>query len=311
MVKLSDNAKYMIIEGDEYLTSSIDKRPKFHIYKPDIALLSGIAWDHINVFPTYDNYVEQFKIFIDLITDKGTIVYCAEDKEVCKVIGATQKNIKKIPYSLPQYITEQGITYLINNGKKIPLQVFGKHNLLNINGAKYICNELGVSDKQFYESISSFKGASKRLELIAKNNNTAIFKDFAHSPSKLKASTKAVKEQFPARKLVACMELHTFSSLNKNFLKHYKNSMDEADIPVVYFNPHAIKLKKLSAITNNQVKDAFQTKNLKVFTDSSKMVDELLKINWDNKNLLMMSSGNFNGINLVKLTDKIIGQMSD
>ena len=310
MVKLSDNTKYMIIEGDEYLTSSIDKRPKFHIYKPNIALLSGIAWDHINVFPTYNNYVEQFKIFVDLITDKGTIVYCAEDKEVCNVIESTQKNIKKIPYSLPQYITEQGITYLINNRKKIQLQVFGKHNLLNINGARYICNELGISDKQFYESISSFKGASKRLELIGKNNNTAIFNDFAHSPSKLEASIKAVKEQFPDRKLVACMELHTFSSLNKKFLKHYKNSMNKADMPVVYFNPHAIKLKKLPAITNNQVKDAFQTKNLKVFTNSSKMIDELLKINWKNKNLLLMSSGNFNGINLEKLADKIIRQLS-
>ncbi|MCD4665449.1 MAG: peptidoglycan synthetase [Bacteroidales bacterium] len=305
MVKLSDNAPYMILEGDEYLTSPIDRRPKFHVYKPDIALISGIAWDHINVFPTFDNYVEQFKIFAGLITRDGSLIYCEEDENVNKIGKAARQDIKSKPYSLPEYVIENSITKLIFNGNKIPLMVFGEHNLMNINGARLVCNELGISDDKFYEAIKDFTGASKRLETVAKNKQTIVFKDFAHSPSKLSATTKAVKQQYKDRELVACIELHTYSSLNKEFLGHYKGCMDYADIAKVYFNPHTIELKKLPPLSVEQVKRAFENQDIEVYTDSSLLLNDLLNINWKNKNLLMMSSGNFDGIDIEELGKKV------
>jgi len=305
MVKLSDDSKYMVLEGDEYLTSPIDRRPKFHVYKPDLALISGIAWDHINVFPTFINYVDQFKIFADLITENGTLIYFEEDMEVKKISTSTRKDIETIPYSIPEYIINNGITEIFYNDTKVPLKVFGEHNLMNINGARLVCKKLGITDKDFYHAIKSFAGASKRLETIAQNEHTSVFKDFAHSPSKLFATTKAVKSQYKNRKLIACIELHTYSSLNKEFLKQYKNCMDFADTPIVYFNPHTIKLKKLPAITEEQVKAVFENPNIKVYTDSTLLLKDLLKTNWGNKNLLMMSSGNFDGINIEDLGKKI------
>lgn len=217
MVKLTKEAKIAVIEGDEYLSSPIDRRPKFHLYKPSIAIISGIAWDHINVFPTFDNYVEQFRIFVDLIEPNGSLIYCELDAEVKKVGDKARADIKKFPYAIPAYTIENGTTYLTVSSKKIPLQVFGEHNLMNLNAARLCCNQVGITDAQFYEAIQSFSGAAKRLELIKKNTVTAVYKDFAHSPSKLKATTQAVKKQFPDRDLIACMELHTFSSLNENF----------------------------------------------------------------------------------------------
>ena len=308
MVKLTTEAKYMILEGDEYLTSPIDKRPKFHVYQPNIALLSGIAWDHINVFPTFENYTEQFKIFANMISDGGTLVYCNEDEDVNKVADATKNTIKKIPYGLPAFEIIDGITYLILKEKNIPLQIFGRHNLMNMNGARLICNSIDVNDEQFYEAIQSFKGASKRLELVEKNAVCTVYKDFAHSPSKLKATIKAVKEQYPNRTLVACMELHTFSSLSSEFLSHYKDAMRDADVPIVYFNPHAIKLKRLPDISEKQVLEGFCDNRLKVFTDSEKMQKELLDLQWKNKNLLLMSSGNFDGIRFDDFSEKILSK---
>ncbi|MCD4790585.1 MAG: peptidoglycan synthetase, partial [Bacteroidales bacterium] len=295
MVKISDEAPFMIFEGDEYLTSPLDKRPKFHVYKPDIALISGIAWDHINVFPTFDNYVEQFKIFADLITPNGTLIYCNADKNVNTIGLSARDDIIKMPYSIPEYVIEDGITKLIFKGQKIALKVFGEHNLLNINGARLVCNQLSIDDEAFYSAIVSFTGASKRLELVAANEHTTVFKDFAHSPSKLLATAKAVKNQFKNRQLVACIELHTYSSLNKKFLSHYKGCMDNVDIPKVYFNPHTIQLKKLPPVSEDQVKESFGNSNLEVYTDSSELMNDLLKIDWQGKNLLMMSSGNFDG----------------
>jgi len=314
MVKLSEEANYMVIEGDEYLTSPIDRRPKFHVYKPDIALISGIAWDHKNVFPTFDNYVEQFRIFANLISPGGTLIYCADDPEVKLVAEDCRNNIKKIPYLLPDYTVKDGITSInyklrITNYEQpstIPLQIFGRHNLLNLNGARLVCNELGITDEMFFQAISSFKGASKRLELIAKNKSTAIFKDFAHSPSKLKATTRAVKEQFTDKTLVACIELHTFSSLSSDFLPQYDGAMNDADVAIVYFSPHALALKKLPPLTVEQVKQAFNRKDLQIFTDSSALKNYLLALDWTNKNLLMMSSGNFDGLDLAELSRKII-----
>jgi UDP-N-acetylmuramate: L-alanyl-gamma-D-glutamyl-meso-diaminopimelate ligase len=306
MVKLSKEAKIAIIEGDEYLSSPIDRRPKFHLYKPDVAILSGIAWDHINVFPTFENYVEQFKIFIDLIEPNGSLIYCELDNEVKKVSVTARPDIKKLPYSIPENTIENGTSFLKVLDKKIPLMVFGDHNLMNINGARLVCNQIGVNDEEFYSAIMSFKGAAKRLELVNKNEVTAVYKDFAHSPSKLKATTQAVKKQFPDRKLIACMELHTFSSLNENFLKEYEGSMSLADEAIVYFNPHTIAHKKLKPITEEQVKKAFGGNNIKICTDSKELLNDLLNKDFKNKNLLMMSSGNFDGIDLQAVADKVL-----
>lgn len=305
MVKLTNEAPIAIFEGDEYLSSPIDRRPKFHLYHPHIALLTGIAWDHINVFPTFKNYIEQFEIFANLIKENGSLAYFEGDDLLIKIAEKTT-NIKKLPYSTPAHTVENGQTCLTTNSKNIPLEVFGEHNLQNISGAKHICNELNISDDDFYAAISTFKGASKRLQLLNKNNDTNVFLDFAHSPSKLKATTKAVKNQFPERELVACMELHTFSSLKEEFLPEYKGAMHTADRAFVYFNPHTIEHKKLKQITKEQVQSAFGGDNITVFTDSKELLNELFKINWAKKNLLLMSSGNFSGIDFQELSKNIV-----
>ncbi len=306
MVRLSENAKIMIVEGDEYLTSPIDRRPKFHLYRPDIALISGIAWDHINVFPTFDIYVDQFQQFVDLITPNGKLVYCADDAHV-KYIGThTRSDIESIPYDMPDFVIENGITKLLVENDKIVLQIFGNHNLLNLTGARKICNLLGVNDAVFYKAIASFKGASKRLELVKKNEKTAVYKDFAHAPSKLKATISAMKEQFSSRSLVACMELHTFSSLTDAFLSQYTGTIDAADEPIVYFNPSAIEHKKLPPLYPEKVRMAFGNERIKVYTDSKQLVSDLISQYWDNKNLLLMSSGNFDGIDFKELADAIV-----
>ena len=297
MVQLSD-ADYIVIEGDEYLSSPIDRRPKFHWYAPHIALISGIAWDHINVFPTFENYVEQFKIFTDKIEPNGSLIYFENDTAINAIIPQIRTDIKAIAYSIPKFEVENGITYIIHDSEKIPLKIFGNHNLQNMLGAKLMLNQIGVEDDDFYRAIRSFKGASKRLELIAENKTSNAYKDFAHSPSKLKATVSAVKQQFPNRKLVACMELHTFSSLKKDFLPQYKNCMDEADIAFVYFSSEVVKHKKLEPISAQIVADAFASPNVVVFTDSTDLVNQLKEMNWENSNLLLMSSGNFHGIDL-------------
>ncbi|MCK9219498.1 MAG: Mur ligase family protein [Bacteroidales bacterium] len=307
MVKLSETAPVMIIEGDEYLTSPIDLRPKFHLYHPDIALLSGIAWDHINVFPTFENYLDQFRIFINKITPGGTLIYCSEDKTLQNLCDCSREDISIQPYDLPQFTITHGQTSLLIKDQKIPLQIFGKHNLLNVNGARLICNQLGVDDATFYSAIQSFKGASKRLEVVAKNEHTIVFKDFAHAPSKVSATLTAVREQFPDRKVVACLELHTFSSLSKDFLDHYKGTLDNADLAMVYFSPHALQLKRLPTITNEQVSAGFGKNCLEVYTDSKKLLERLYQEDWKNTVLLMMSSGNYDGIDLKLMADQICG----
>jgi UDP-N-acetylmuramate: L-alanyl-gamma-D-glutamyl-meso-diaminopimelate ligase len=307
MVKLSKEAKIAVIEGDEYLASPIDRRPKFHLYKPNIALLSGIAWDHINVFPTFDNYVDQFKMFVDLIEPNGSLVYCSEDKELVKVAENSGKknNIKKFPYSVPPNKIVNGTTYLLVNGKEIPLLVFGDHNLMNLTGARLLCNQVGISDDQFYNAIQSFKGAAKRLELVYKADDFNFYKDFAHSPSKLKATTAAVKQQFGKRHIVACMELHTFSSLTEEFLNEYKGAMNTADEAIVYYNPHTIAHKKLKPISEEQVLKAFGRSDLKVFTRSEDVTSYLRSKRWKNSVLLMMSSGNFDGVDFNALAKEL------
>ena len=296
MVKLTHDAPIIILEGDEYLSSPIDRRPKFHLYQPHIAVLSGIAWDHINVFPNFEMYVDQFRIFKNMVTD--TLIYCSEDKELNK-LAKEGANCQLIPYTTPIHNILNGIT-TVNDTELI---IFGNHNLQNLNAAKLVCNELGVTDTDFFLQIANFKGASMRLELVKKTAISAVYKDFAHSPSKLKATSSAMKKQFSNRKLVACMELHTFSSLNEEFLKEYIGSMDKPDIAIVYFSPSAIAHKKLEPITPKQVLTAFGRKDLLVFTDSEKLETYLNNLNWENTNLLMMSSGTFEGMNLENLID--------
>lgn len=305
MVRLSNTAKVMVIEGDEYLTSPIDRRPKFHVYQPTIGIISGIAWDHINVFPTFENYVEQFEIFAKMIPQSGQLIYCQEDEELRK-LGAKITSTTCKPYGIHPYVIRDGVTYLTHDGGETPLQIFGKHNLMNLNAARLACNALGVTDEQFYEAIASFKGASKRLELVAKRADCAVYKDFAHSPSKLKATINAVREQYPDRKLVACMELHTFSSLTEEFLHQYAHAMDEADTAIVYYSPAAVAHKKLPPIHPEVIFNAFQRKDLVVYNDSETMKNALLAMDWRGAVLLLMSSGNFDGINLNQFGKKII-----
>jgi UDP-N-acetylmuramate: L-alanyl-gamma-D-glutamyl-meso-diaminopimelate ligase len=305
MVSLSDEARIAVFEGDEYLTSPIDLRPKFHLYLPHIALLTGIAWDHINVFPTFDNYVEQFRKFSELIVKEGKLIYFEGDEALCDIASKVREDVTAIPYNTPEYKITDGKTILKFHNQDYPLQVFGEHNLQNIMGAFAVCTQLGVKEKDFFNAISEFGGAANRLQKVAENKCSVAYKDFAHSPSKLKATVKAVKTQFPDRKLVACMELHTFSSLTKEFLPEYKDSMKQADIAFVYFNPEVIEHKKLETINEKQVAEAFGG-NVKVFTDTKLLQKELRQIDYSDKNLLLMTSGNFSGVNLVEFANELI-----
>ena len=307
MVRLSETAKVMVIEGDEYLTSPIDRRPKFHLYKPHVAIVTGIEWDHINVFPTFEIYKDQFAQFVNLIEPGGRLIYCNDDAEVRDVaLKNTRTDIAKQPYDVPPHEVVEGITYLDTAHGRVPLRVFGNHNLLNLTAARYACNSLGVTDEQFDEAIQSFGGASKRLELVKATMDCAVYKDFAHAPSKLRATIAAMKGQYPDRRLVACMELHTFSSLTAEFLKQYAGTMDKADVPFVYYSQHALQLKKLPDLDPEQVKASFANERVRVFTDSKQMVEELRKMHWQDANLLMMSSGNFDGIDFKQLADEMI-----
>ncbi|MDG3580852.1 UDP-N-acetylmuramate--L-alanine ligase [Galbibacter pacificus] len=298
MVKLTEENDFIVLEGDEYLSSPIDRRPKFHLYKPNIALLSGIAWDHINVFPTFENYVEQFQVFVDSIVEGGSITYNSEDEEVVKVVEASKNQIRKIPYSAPEFTVEDGITYLETPEGEMPIEVFGRHNLNNLAGAKWICQHMGVDEDDFYEAIASFKGASKRLDKLAENSKSVIYKDFAHAPSKVKATLTAVREQYPDKKVVACLELHTYSSLNATFLKQYKNTLNNADTAVVFYSPEAVKIKKLDEVTTDQIKEAFEKEGLIVYTNPDAFKDFIFNLNMGNKALLLMSSGNYGGLDL-------------
>jgi UDP-N-acetylmuramate: L-alanyl-gamma-D-glutamyl-meso-diaminopimelate ligase len=307
MVKLTDSAPVIVIEGDEYLASPIDRRPKFHLYKANIAVISGIAWDHINVFPTFDSYVEQFRLFIKTIQPGGKLIYSKTDKVLSEVVNKDQsENIEKFPYQLPPHVVENGITSVLANGKSYSLEVFGDHNLLNMEAARLVCEQLGIADEAFYEAITTFKGAAKRLELLAKNNSTNIYKDFAHSPSKLKATIHAVKTQFPDRGLVACMELHTFSSLNKEFLQEYAGALDGADNAVVFIDRKTFEQKKMEPYDASVVKAAFAKDDLLFFNDSQELKNYLESLDMGGKNLLLMSSGIFGGIDLPVLANTLI-----
>ncbi len=302
-VRLTADAPVIVIEGDEYFASPIDLLPKFLHYKHHIGLLTGIAWDHINVYPDFDDYVKQFEKFVVQTPKAGTLVYCEEDNLTALVCGSNKirEDVTSLQYQTHPYSITNGLTYLQTEKGKVPLKVFGQHNLQNISGAKLVCNRLGITDEQFYAAIQHFKGANKRLELLAKKGNTHIFRDFAHAPSKMLATTQAVKEQFAEQQLVVCAELHTFSSLNKNFLPQYAHTLAEADVAAVYFNPKTIAHKKLAAISVEDVKNGFQRADLQVFMDIEAMKQFLQNQNWAKANLLLMSSGTFDNVNLEEL----------
>ena len=306
MVRLSENAPFMIFEGDEYLTSALDPRPKFHLYQPDIALISGIAWDHMNVFPTFDNYIEQFRVFARMVPDNGSIIYCSEDPEVKTLVTNLDGKMLKQPYTVPDFTIRDGITLLHTTYGDVPLKVFGRHNLLNLEGARLVCNLLEISDQQFYKAIESYQGASNRLEKVAENEDRVIFRDFAHAPSKLKATIEAAKDQYPDRKLIACYELHTYSSLNCNFLNQYAGSMNAADEAIVYFSPHALELKKLPMLSTDAILQAFEKADLIVFNDAKELENKIHSLPEKKFCLLMMSSGNFDGLNIRELGTKLI-----
>jgi UDP-N-acetylmuramate: L-alanyl-gamma-D-glutamyl-meso-diaminopimelate ligase len=304
MVKLSEDAKFMILEGDEYLSSPIDRRPKFHLYAPNTALISGIAWDHINVFPTWENYIEQFDVFCQKITPNGTLVYSQDDETVKMVAERADTTLTKKPYSVPIYRIENEKTILTFHSKEYHLQIFGEHNLQNLMGAMYLAESMDISNDSFLSAIQSFTGAGKRLQKVVENESFLLFKDFAHSPSKLKATTKAVKEQYADKKVIACMELHTFSSLRKDFLPLYKGAMNAADVALVYFSHEVIAHKKLAPLTIEEVQENFGG-NVKVVTNTSEVLAFIDRETQKDSVLLMMSSGNFDGIDYEKLGQQL------
>ena len=305
MVHLTQENEFMVLEGDEYLSSPIDRRPKFHLYKPNIALLSGIAWDHINVFPTFEGYIDQFRIFTDSLTNGGIMVYNEEDAIVKEVVESSTHTIKKYPYSTPTYEIEDGITAIDTPDGMMPLEIFGDHNLQNLAGAKWICQHMGIDEDDFYEAIASFKGASKRLEKIAENKQTVIFKDFAHSPSKVKATTEAVKKQYAQREVIACLELHTYSSLNAEFLGEYQGALDQADKAVVFYSPHAVKIKQLDEVTTAQIGAAFGREDLMMFTNPAEFKKFLFSQNLEQTAVVLMSSGNYGGLDFDEVKELV------
>ncbi len=303
MVKLSD-APIIIIEGDEYLTSPLDRTPKFFHYKHDIVLVSGIAWDHFNVFPDFEEYKNQFSKLMDLTPEDGELIYCEADPLVKEAGLKTNIKAKKTPYLAHPYKIKDGKTLLLTDKGEIAIQLFGEHNMQNLQGAMNICLSLGLSAEQFYQSIRTFKGAAKRQELLKSTGHAAVYRDFAHAPSKLRATVNAVKAQFPERKLIAVQELHTYSSLSKAFLPNYANTMEAADLAIIYLNPHAVALKKLELMDESTLREGFQRADLKLFTDSLELKNFLLAQDYSNANLLLMSSGNYDNMDLEPILSK-------
>ncbi len=305
MVQLDEKNAVAVIEGDEYLSSPIDLTPKFHWYKPHVAILSGIAWDHINVFPTFENYLLQFEKFVNSIQNEGKLFWFEEDSNLLN-ISKTNQNITSVSYNKPDYIEEiNGKVFVCIDEEKYELNIFGEHNLQNAVAALNACKEVGVDEKTFWLSMSDFEGAAKRLQLVKQSNDSAFYIDFAHAPSKLKATIKALKQKYPKKELVACLELHTFSSLQKNFIPQYKNTMDLADKAIVYYSHDTLKHKQIPDLEEDFVAESFGG-NVTVYTNTEKLQQYIASLNPKNKIFLLMSSGNFNGINFQELANQII-----
>lgn len=307
-VKITD-APLIICEGDEYPASTLNKHPKFHFLFPHIAVLTGIAWDHINVFPTFDIYLEQFRIFIDKIETGGTLIYNMTDPILAELVERHKRNdIQYQPYDLPTHRIEDGITYVSFDGEETPLKVFGNHNLLNLHAAYLVTKQLGVDPEQFVNGAMTFTGASKRLELVSKNVQTNVYRDFAHAPSKVKASIEAVKEQYPERQLIAVLELHTYSSLNVDFMQQYKGAMNKADKAVVFYAKHALEIKHMPDLPKEKVIEGFDKKELVVLTNRQELEDWIKDQHYRNTNLLLMSSGDYDGMNITEITKLILNK---
>ena len=302
---LSKENDFILLEGDEYLSSVIDPKPKFLWYQPEIALISGIAWDHINVFPTFDAYVEQFDRFISSIQAGGVLLYNADDALLKNLVENHEHPIKKIPYQIPEHFIEKGTTYLDTTEGSLPLSIFGNHNLYNLAGAQWVSQLMGIDASEFYEAIPSFEGATKRLERIGKGKTAFLFKDFAHAPSKVKATAMAVKKQFTSHKITLCLELHTYSSLDTNFIEQYACSLDEADEAIVFYDPAALKIKNREPIEPKTIKAAFKNNALAVFTDFDTLSEYLFQKQYHEKVLVMMSSGSFGGMDWQKLSSRV------
>jgi UDP-N-acetylmuramate: L-alanyl-gamma-D-glutamyl-meso-diaminopimelate ligase len=300
-VNITD-APVIICEGDEYPASTLEKRPKFHFLFPHIAVLTGIAWDHINVFPTWENYLDQFKIFIGKIETGGILIYNDSDAVLAKLVTDTQRtDIRYQPYSIPAHAVNHGVTVLQIDGHSATLKVFGNHNLLNLNAAYFVCKELGVTAVEFLQAAASFTGASKRLEVLWQNNSTTIYRDFAHAPSKVQATIEAVKQQFPERRLIAVLELHTYSSLNAAFMPHYNGALELADEACVFYSPHAMEIKKMPPLPEQLVKNGFAKRGLEVFTQKQDLENWLFGKSFANSCLLLMSSGTYEGLDMQQL----------
>ncbi len=306
MVGLSDNSETAVFEGDEYPSSALDSRPKFLLYRPHIGVISGIAWDHANVFPSPELYARQFRLFVESFEKGGRLIFFGEDSGVGAIAASTRDDLGKVSYKTHPYEVREGQFRLLTRSESIPLQIFGKHNMQNIAAAKSVCLQLGVSDEDFYTCISSFKGAARRLQTIGKGRNTCMFLDFAHSPSKVSATTAAVKELFPHRKLVACLELHTFSSLSPGFIREYRSSLDLADEPIVFFDPETVQQKRLPPLSRTQIQEAFANQKLLVFSDKDELLRHFSSLSWENTNLLLMSSGSFSGIDVKSLARQLV-----
>jgi UDP-N-acetylmuramate: L-alanyl-gamma-D-glutamyl-meso-diaminopimelate ligase len=306
MVGLSDNTGVAVFEGDEYLTSPIDRRPKFHLYRPVISVITGIAWDHINVFPTFENYVDQFRIFVDTILPGGTLIYNEDDKEVKMLAAEARADILKIPYRTHGYFQNRKGFYAATHSRTIPLHIFGEHNMQNLSAAREASLSAGISEEQFYQAITSFEGTSKRLQKLGESDNSVVFLDFAHAPSKVKATLDAVAERYTGKRIVACLELHTYSSLNTGFLPNYQGTLGNATAAYIYFNPHAVEIKKLEPVSKEDIARHFGGDNLKVFDNSDKLFDELKHNRSSNQVFLLMSSGDFNGTDMQKLAKELL-----
>ncbi len=303
MVGLSDEAQIAIFEGDEYLTSALDKRPKFHLYMPDIAVLNGISWDHMNVFPTFENYIDQFKVFVGKISDGGSLIYFDGDAEVKKIALASGDNIKKIPYKVHGYFQNKTGFYAATHNRIVPVKIFGEHNMQNLSAAREVCLAIGVSEDDFYEAIKTFEGTSKRLQKLKETKNGLIYLDFAHSPSKVKATVEAVVARYPGREIIVCLELHTYSSLNSDFLPLYKGTLANVTVAFVYFNPHAIEIKKLKHLSVEAVVKAFGGENIRVYDNSVEMFSYIKAQNYTCPVYLFMSSGDFDGFDINRLVE--------
>ena len=299
------HAPVIICEGDEYPASALEKRPKFHFLFPHIAVLTGIAWDHINVFPTFDIYLEQFRIFLDKIEPGGVLIYNETDPELARLVAAHPASIRRIGYGIPEHTIEKGVTRVTLGGHTGELKVFGEHNLLNLHAAWLVCQELGMDAKAFLKGMATFTGAAKRLELLASGPHVNVYRDFAHAPSKVKATIRAVKAQFPERRLIAALELHTYSSLNEQFLGEYQGSLEDADAAAVFYSPHALELKRLPPLSAEKIVAGFAKRGLEVMSKKEVLEQWLMKQSYKNANLLLMSSGNYDGLDIQALTDRI------